>query len=149
MNQALDKAGKPIYRGNFVVYGHALGLGGGLRFGRIVSIKEMEADLRGNPVHHFMVRSIADDDGGPPSLNKRHSTLLFSERILVISRDILPDYYRILLSDLPELLLTCQDCKKTRQDVSDTTCPYSREVNETELKIRVCSDCYHERVLSV
>lgn len=101
----LDKVGQEIYVGDYIVYGHNLGRCAALRFGRVVGITQKEDDWRGNPKHHFTVRSIDDDSSGEiAKLNSRKGTLLFAERIMVIGKEQLPNYYQALLANLPELV---------------------------------------------
>ena len=45
----------------------------------------------------------------------------------------------------PEIYMECDDCGKRKPDVHHTTCPYSSEINETEIDITICNDCFSNR----
>ena len=44
--------------------------------------------------------------------------------------------------------LTCEDCG-TRDDVSETTCPYQADINDREVPAVLCGDCCHERAQDI
>lgn len=46
---------------------------------------------------------------------------------------------------IKEILLRCQDCGKSKDDVRDRFCPYAADVYEKEVPITVCIDCYNNR----
>lgn len=48
-----------------------------------------------------------------------------------------------------EKFLTCQDCGKQDETVSETTCPFAEEIHEIIVDITVCKDCYHERCMDI
>ena len=43
----------------------------------------------------------------------------------------------------------CQDCEKEKDDVSTRKCPYEEEINNTEIEVNICGDCYHERCMDI
>lgn len=43
----------------------------------------------------------------------------------------------------------CQDCKKAKEDVRDTTCPFAHEIHDSIVNITVCGDCYYERCMDI
>jgi hypothetical protein len=45
--------------------------------------------------------------------------------------------------------LECDDCKKTKEDVVETTCPYAEEINGSISECKLCDDCYHERCMDI
>lgn len=45
---------------------------------------------------------------------------------------------------LVEEELVCDDCG-TSEDVEGTYCPYSEDVNNTKIEVKLCGDCYGER----
>tara|TARA_R110000851_G_scaffold332834_2_gene510116 strand:- start:11 stop:151 length:141 start_codon:yes stop_codon:yes gene_type:complete len=42
-------------------------------------------------------------------------------------------------------MLKCDDCGKTNRTVEKTTCPYASEIQEEEVEVYLCNDCYLER----
>ena len=45
--------------------------------------------------------------------------------------------------------LQCQDCNQRKPDVSETTCPYAEEINNTIVNIVVCDDCCRSRAWDI
>lgn len=43
--------------------------------------------------------------------------------------------------------LICQDCGKKSKEVTKTICPYASEINDKEVEIIVCAECYLERFM--
>ncbi len=88
-----DKSGREIAVGDFIVYGHALGTCAGLQYGKVLGFGErLEYGRREDrpKLPTCKVRGVDTDytyDG--PRLMKP-STLQFSERILVVTRDQVP-----------------------------------------------------------
>lgn len=41
--------------------------------------------------------------------------------------------------------LTCDDCGEEKDDVEATFCPFAREINDEDIPMNLCSDCYQER----
>jgi hypothetical protein len=41
--------------------------------------------------------------------------------------------------------LKCQDCGKENETVCECLCPYAEDVNEEEIEIVVCDECYRKR----
>lgn len=84
-----DKAGNPLKRGDFIVYGHALGRCAGLRYGVVVEIKEGKVDWSqtGPKLHVF---GIDDDwDHRAPTICRK-GVLSFSSRVLKVRKDQIP-----------------------------------------------------------
>lgn len=46
-------------------------------------------------------------------------------------------------------MLECQDCGKKDETVIETFCPYARDVNDEDVEITVCEDCYGERAADI
>ena len=96
-----DKSGKPIMVGAYIVYGHALGRSAGLRFGKVLAIREK------GPSHYpssldslASIRVIGVDDDwntNEPKLCSRTGTLQFPNRLLVLEAEDLPETHRQLL----------------------------------------------------
>lgn len=42
--------------------------------------------------------------------------------------------------------LRCDDCKERKEDVEKTFCPYSEEINETQIEAYLCNECYKKRI---
>ena len=38
--------------------------------------------------------------------------------------------------------LKCQECGKEKPDVEEVICPFNNEINETEIWIVVCENCF-------
>ena len=45
--------------------------------------------------------------------------------------------------------LVCEDCGKSGPDVAETFCPYSEEINDEEITVVLCSECYDERLYAI
>lgn len=87
----LDKAGQEIKSGCIIVYGHALGRCAGLRFGKVLAAKSFDNGKNHhitecNTDYRITVWGIDDDwaHRGPNLLSKK-STLMFPDRILVLT----------------------------------------------------------------
>ena|ERR1700690_2048063 len=89
--KSLDKSRKEIKVGDFIIYGHALGRCAGLRYGKVLAIKEVK-DYADRIKNHFTVQGV-DDDWYPdtPKLAERKGTLQFGDRILIVTEDQIPD----------------------------------------------------------
>ena len=44
--------------------------------------------------------------------------------------------------------LVCDDCGTTK-NVSNTECPFSLEINNEHVKMNLCDNCYHERLMDI
>lgn len=90
-----DKTGKQeIEVGSYVVYATTLGRSAGLKFGKIIEIKEKEEG--------FAYRVVGVDDNWThlsPEINKP-GTLLYENRMVILSFDLLPAYAQEFLKDL-------------------------------------------------
>ena len=42
-------------------------------------------------------------------------------------------------------LLECMFCHKQTPDVRPTLDPYAREINEEDIEVDICDDCYQDR----
>jgi len=45
--------------------------------------------------------------------------------------------------------MICDDCKKERDDVRDTFCPYADEIAGEKIAMKLCNDCYQERSMDI
>lgn len=45
--------------------------------------------------------------------------------------------------------LKCDQCGKYKSDVVHTIDPYDKEINEREIDVDLCRDCYYERLLEI
>ena len=46
----------------------------------------------------------------------------------------------------------CDDCGVVRSedvDVRQTFCPYAQEINNSEVEVMLCDNCYHERCMDI
>lgn len=46
-------------------------------------------------------------------------------------------------------MLQCEDCGKIDKDVTETECPYQKEINDIECPATLCSACYQERLYEI
>lgn len=44
--------------------------------------------------------------------------------------------------------IKCFDCGTTK-DVTQTICPFADEIYDDQIKMTLCSDCYHERCMEI
>lgn len=99
----LDKIGQPITEGCFIAYGHALGRCAGLRIGKVIKVGIKTVTGYYGPVeHHYRitVHGVNDDWSGQPSkLCSKKGTLLFPDRIIVLSADLVPQSMKNLYTD--------------------------------------------------
>lgn len=91
----LDKANQEIIPGKFIIYGHALGRCAGLRFGRVIEVKNPEpTGNQYNPyTYGIKIRGVDYEwrQTTEPSLLKRDSTLFFPDRIIVLHDNQVPE----------------------------------------------------------
>lgn len=99
-----DKIGREITIDCFIAYGHALGRSAGLRIGRVLAIKEPEGGENNSDFKYcgggWRITVIGVDDDWnwkEPKLNTRKGVLQFPCRMLVISREDMPERYRELM----------------------------------------------------
>ena len=45
--------------------------------------------------------------------------------------------------------LCCQDCGATDETVRECFCPYANEINDEQIEVVLCQDCYHERCMDI
>ncbi len=90
----LDKSGRLIKPGDFIVYGHAMGRCAGLRYGIVKEIKQGKDIWSGKGKEHCRVRGADDDNFSGErrthKLSERDGTLMYGERILVLEGHQLP-----------------------------------------------------------
>lgn len=92
MKTFVDKAGRPLLPGDFIVYGHALGRCAGLRYGKVLEIVEKESPYCKEITTKVRVIGANDDWCHTPAQLLSHpSMLLYSERVLRISEEQIPD----------------------------------------------------------
>jgi len=41
--------------------------------------------------------------------------------------------------------LECEDCGRKDETVQETICPYNAEINDIEVPMNLCDDCYQDR----
>lgn len=99
----IDKSGREVKVGDFVVYGHSLGRCAGLRFGKVLKIEILtrpswHADQSDNEEWRIRVKGIDDDwdKDIASSTAAREGTLQYPSRILAVN-DIIPEDYKDLL----------------------------------------------------
>ena len=75
-----------------------MGRSAGLRIGRVVEVKARKKTYTNDTGYGIVVQGVDDDwDFHGLRLNERKGTLLFGDRIIVLSPDKVPDRYRKLL----------------------------------------------------
>ncbi len=104
-----DKLGQEIAVGDYIVYGHALGRSAGLRLGKVLNITEHDRQwyyqYEGEPTkdHHFTIIGVDGEwSHQEPKLLSKKSTLMFNDRIVVLSPDKVPEKVRNLLDSFKE-----------------------------------------------
>ena len=45
--------------------------------------------------------------------------------------------------------MTCDDCDKESEDVSECYCPFAEEIHDEKVSCKLCNDCYHERLIDI
>jgi hypothetical protein len=94
-----DKLGKPIEPGCYIAYGHALGRCAGLRIGMVLAVKTIKSGLARPGYSDVRITVIGVDDDwrdDPLMLNNRTGTLMFPDRVIVLSPKSIPAGYRKL-----------------------------------------------------
>lgn len=98
----IDKSGREVKVGDFIVYGHNLGRCAGLRFGKVLKIEKTAHPWRDDE-DEWKIGVQGIDDDWNTDINDakaaRKGTLLFPERILGIN-NIIPEHYKELLSEV-------------------------------------------------
>jgi hypothetical protein len=46
-------------------------------------------------------------------------------------------------------MFKCDDCGKENPDVKKTFCPYEDDVNDEQIEVYLCDDCYDERCMEI
>lgn len=41
--------------------------------------------------------------------------------------------------------LKCEDCDKEDKTVCETICPYNADINNIEIPVHLCPECYQDR----
>ena len=95
MNEALDKLGRPITKGCYIIYGTLLGRSAALRIGRVCNVRWIGKDADKYRYHeHWSITVHGLDDSWnfrPAKANERRGTLLFPERTVVIDPSFIPE----------------------------------------------------------
>lgn len=100
----LDKIGQEIRAGSWIVYGHALGRCAGLRLGLVlepprIHKRDPYKSSQGNV--RVTVWGVDDDwNHRKPRLLSKKSTLMFSERMIVLREELVPVTIRALFADI-------------------------------------------------
>lgn len=88
--KAIDKSGREISVGNYIIYGHALGRCAGLKYGKVLGFKETEVSFWHKEKTVYL-QIIGCSDDWNIELNSRKSFLQFPEsRVLVIEEYQMP-----------------------------------------------------------
>lgn len=45
--------------------------------------------------------------------------------------------------------MICEDCKKEKPDVKETTCPYAEDIHGTVQEATLCNECYYQRCMDI
>lgn len=45
--------------------------------------------------------------------------------------------------------LVCDSCHKAKPDVKECLDPYALEINNHEVEVQLCDDCYHEYCMDI
>lgn len=148
-----DKVGRTVKVGDIIVYGHNLGRCAGLRIGKVLKITQKPVPDRyedRTPHTSFTVMSVNDDwNGKAPRLMCKKGTLQFSNRIIVLEPQQVPDTYRELLDSVPvDSVPDALPLPKERIDalvktVEDVGSREDFEEDETA----VCAECGHVMVM--
>lgn len=89
-----DKIGQQITEGCFIAYGHALGRCAGLRIGKVIKVVVRSVigyHSREELVYRITVHGVDDDWSHQPArLCRKKGTLLFPNRILVLTDNLVP-----------------------------------------------------------
>jgi hypothetical protein len=96
----IDKSGREVKVGDFIVYGHNLGRCAGLRFGKVLKIAQVEDNwLLGKGIlsWRITVQGVNDDWGDKDVQLASKGCLQFPERILN-ANDFIPEKYKKLLT---------------------------------------------------
>lgn len=96
----LDRSGREVKVGDFIVYGHALGRSAGLQFGQVLSIAGglVPPAWRGGPSYEnwkIRVQGI-DDTAWRGAQLRRPGTLNYPSRI-ILANDFIPENLKTLL----------------------------------------------------
>ena len=99
-----DKLGQDIRVGSYIAYGHALGRCAAIKIGRVLKLTSKPKDpySYSSSPHRLTVVGIDDDliwcdpEKYPPKLTKI-GTLLYPDRVLVLSPITIPPEYKALL----------------------------------------------------
>lgn len=111
----VDKVGREIKPGSYIVYGHAIGRSASLRIAIVRKVNKRDFKYHTQIINDderwsFRIRAIDDDSVNflhmpeeyrKPTLLKKDSTLLYSSRIIVL--DDIPYEYKELFSTLERL----------------------------------------------
>ena len=45
--------------------------------------------------------------------------------------------------------LVCDDCGEAKPDVVETHCPYAEDIYGKYVPLKLCDNCYHERLMDI
>lgn len=102
MTPVLDKSGQEICPGDFIVYGHNIDRSAALRFGKVIAVKPREGRwAREENAVTVTVIGVEDDSWihPEPRLCRRKGSLLYPNRILCVSKELVPEPQRTLLEN--------------------------------------------------
>lgn len=102
MTEPLDKLGRPIVVGSYIVYGHALGRSAGLRIGRVLAVHRNAPRDYGSAYDRagawrIRVQGVDDDWSHKAAELCKPGTLQFPERTIVVQPEQVPSVLRALL----------------------------------------------------
>lgn len=97
MKAYVDKSGRELKVGDFIIYGSLLGRCAGLKYGKVLQLYESKGDEYTKPKKRLKVVSVDDNwsHRGPELCKPGY--LEFSERILKIGRNLIPESVLSLL----------------------------------------------------
>lgn len=113
----LDKTGKQVEVGDFIVYGHAAGRSALLRYGKVLEIYQFTSPWKGS-ITKIKIIGVNDDySSRPPTLLSKPSSLEFFNRIIAFKNPIglMPEKVIAMLNDYAPNSITEEDpamCEK-------------------------------------
>lgn len=96
---AVDKFGKEIVVGSYIVYPYMYGYSVGTRIGKVTAVKTKPHQWKEGEVATPLTVIGIDDAYGEPKLLSKKSTLQFAERAVVLSPEQIPENYKVLLDN--------------------------------------------------
>jgi hypothetical protein len=92
----IDKAGRNVIVGDYIVYGHNLGRCAGLRFGKVLKIAVITETWHGDEEWRITVQEVDDDWSFEDLRLCRKGCLNFPNRIMKVN-EIIPENYKEIL----------------------------------------------------